>query len=86
MTTIADELRREGERLGEKRGERRGERRGKRSGRREGKVDLLTEQLHERFGAVPESRCSQLASAAEADLDRWAVRLIKARDLDSVFE
>lgn len=74
VKTIAEGLREEGREQGLERG------------RVKGKAELVTGQLQERFGALPEARLKQLESAKEPDLERWSRRLLAAADLDSVFD
>ena len=56
-------------------------RKGMREGKREGQRALLKAQLEERFGPLPATVLSRLAAATGADLDRWALRILKARTL-----
>lgn len=55
-------------------------------GMAEGMARILLALLGERFGTVPASRRTQVLEAGERDLDRWAVRVLDAPNLDAVFE
>jgi nucleotide-binding universal stress UspA family protein len=56
-------------------------RKGKREGQREGQRALLKTQLEERFGSLPATVLTRLAKASDADLDRWARRILNAKTL-----
>jgi hypothetical protein len=60
---------------------RKGIRKGIREGKREGQSALLKALLEERFGPLPATVLAKLAAATEADLDRWARRILRARTL-----
>ncbi len=53
-------------------------------GRAEGFRRLLQRQLEARFGMLPEWATQRLASAAEEQLQDWALRLLDARTLEAV--
>jgi hypothetical protein len=68
-----------------KMGEERGEERGEKRGEKRGKVKLLTRQLKNRFGPLPESIHKQLTDASTKQLEDWAIRLLRAQSLDDIF-
>ncbi|HEU4412187.1 MAG TPA: DUF4351 domain-containing protein [Polyangiaceae bacterium] len=53
-------------------------------GRLEGEAKVLLKQLALRFGPVPEGVEARVRSASEAELDRWAERVLTAASLDDV--
>jgi predicted transposase/invertase (TIGR01784 family) len=55
-------------------------------GRLEGKGGLLVQLLGGKFGALSPPVTERIASATEADLDRWFERLLSASTLDAVFD
>jgi hypothetical protein len=59
---------------------------GKKEGRHERGHELLCKLLARRFGPLPASCLARLDSATEADIDRWAERILDAKTLDEVFE
>jgi hypothetical protein len=54
-------------------------------GRVEGRVELLLALLTERFGRVREAVRERLQRGTEAELTRWAVRVLRAETVDDVF-
>jgi len=86
MTTIAEkwiaDAEAKGRAIGELRGraigEARGEVIGEARGRIAGKADLLRKLLTMRFGELSESSGLRIASASEAELERWAERVLSA--------
>ena len=69
---------------GEARGERRGEELGEAKGLLEGRRTILLRQAQARFGPLPPSFTSQVATADSATLDRWSLRLLTASSLDDI--
>jgi hypothetical protein len=59
--------------------------RGLLQGREEGKRALLKRQLIKRFESVPVSIAARIDQATEADVERWAERLLDAGSIDAVF-
>jgi predicted transposase YdaD len=68
MTTIAEMWQAEGEARG----------------RAEGKADTLRKQLTLKFGELTEATDVRIAAASEAELDRWALRVLTADTLVGV--
>lgn len=52
---------------------------------RKARAELLLRLASVRFGAVPQSAERRFRDGAVTELDRWAERLLTARDLDDVF-
>lgn len=50
------------------------------------RIDLLLQQLETRFGAAARRLRPRLQQATDAQLDRWALRLLEAPTLAAVFE
>lgn len=65
--------------------ERIGMRKGEEKGRHDGKVEMLLEQLQERFGLIPESVQKHVESAKLDDINVWARKIFKADSLHAVF-
>lgn len=65
---------------------RRGRQEGHKEGRQEGQCDLLTKLLRRRFGALPEHVLARIRSADQAQLERWAERVLTAPTLDAVLD
>jgi len=61
-----------------------GEARGEARGRAEGKADSLRKLLTLRFGELSEVAQLRIASASEAQLDRWVERVLTADTVDAV--
>ena len=59
-----------------------GRRQGRLEGIREGKQDLLHDQLSFKFGPLPEWVAQRLISASEADIHKWAIRLLTRESLE----
>jgi len=76
MTTIAEKWQAEGEARGRVEGEARG--------RAQGKADTLRKLLALRFGELNGTTELCIASASEAELDRWVERVLTADTLDAV--
>jgi hypothetical protein len=57
----------------------------RREGKRSGQVDLLLCLLVAKFGALPQTIEERIRSATAKDLDRWAVAVLTADNLDEVF-
>jgi len=64
---------------------REGRQEGRQEGRREGQVDLLLRLLTLRFGGLADTTTERVQQAADADLTRWADRVLSAASLDQVF-
>jgi Domain of unknown function (DUF4351)/Putative transposase, YhgA-like len=58
---------------------------GKAEGRAEGRAELLQRLLERRFGPLPRDVSDRLATASIDELDRWALRVLDARELAFVF-
>ncbi|MEM9457112.1 MAG: hypothetical protein AAGF11_23240, partial [Myxococcota bacterium] len=74
----------EGERKGLLEGERKGLLEGERKGKREMLLELLLEQLEERFGPLPPATRAQIDAAASEQLRAWARRVLTANNLEEV--
>ncbi|MFL6672143.1 MAG: DUF4351 domain-containing protein [Massilia sp.] len=66
--------------------ERKGREEGLREGRLEGGLDLLRDQLCARFGPLPHEVEERLAKAHASQLKAWAIAVLEAPTLDSVFK
>ena len=60
--------------------------RGRAQGARKGQIKLLLKMLGLRFGTLPPEISARLEAGTEADLERWAERLLVASSLEAVFE
>jgi hypothetical protein len=58
---------------------------GRKEGHKEGQQELLSTLLDRKFGALPDWAQQRLRAASEADIDRWAERVLVAGTLDEVF-
>lgn len=58
---------------------------GKAEGRTEGLQTMLAALLREKFGPLPEEAQERLTTAKEAQLERWAIRLLSAQTLEQVW-
>ncbi|HZN41449.1 MAG TPA: hypothetical protein VFD82_21765 [Planctomycetota bacterium] len=58
---------------------------GKAEGRAEGAAALLHQLLQRRFGPIPKATAARLAKASNADVSRWAARVLDAATLAEVF-
>lgn len=63
-----------------------GEAKGEAKGEVKGKAELLLRQLQRRFGHLPPELETRIKTAAIADLDLWADRILDARNLAGVFQ
>ena len=63
-----------------------GEARGRAEGKAEGKAELLRKLLALKFGELTETADQRIASASEAELDRYVERVLTADTLDAVLE
>ena len=63
-----------------------GEAKGRAEGKAEGKADTLCKLLTLKFGELTEPMARRIASASEAELDRWVGRVLIADTLDAVLE
>lgn len=61
------------------------EARGRVKGERDGKILTIIEQLDRRFGGIPVRVESRVIDGSDAELKRWALRLLDATTLDEVF-
>ena len=57
----------------------------KQEGRQEGETLLLQRLLTRRFGPLPPEVLVRIAAATEADITRWADRVLDADFLEEVF-
>jgi hypothetical protein len=57
----------------------------KQEGKLEGEVNLLECQLETRFGPLNDTIRNRLNGASEGQLKTWAIRVLSASDLESVF-
>lgn len=64
---------------------REGRKQGRKQGRKEGLCELLTAQLEQRFGPLPEPVRTRLESAEAEQLGRWGRRVLVAPSLAEVF-
>lgn len=69
-----------------RRGREEGHREGHREGRQEGQCDLLIKLMRFRFGTLPERVMARLRAADQAQLERWAERVLTAPTLDAVLD
>ena len=60
--------------------------RGRAQGARKGQIKLLLKMLGLRFGTLPPEISAWLEAGTEADLERWAERLLVAASLEEVFD
>ncbi len=67
-------------------GEAKGRAEGEVKGRVKAKVDILHRLLTLKFGALTEATAQRIASASEAELDRWIERLLAAATLNAVID
>ena len=51
----------------------------------QGQARLLTSQLEQRFGPLPEPQAKRIQSATPEKLENWGLRLLDAASLDDVF-
>ncbi len=58
----------------------------RREGRAEGKAELLRDLLAQKFGELPPHAIERVASATQAELQRWSKRVLSAESLDAVFQ
>jgi len=77
IMSTAEKLRREGLKEGAARGEARG--------RRQRGIELVLRQLTRRFGPLPAAVAARVRRASAGKLDRWADRLLDAKNLAAVF-
>jgi predicted transposase/invertase (TIGR01784 family) len=78
---MISEVLRSGEQEAEARGEKKGERKGERKGQRKEALKLLSKQLTQRFGALPDWAEIKLAEATLPTLERWSLQLLTAKSL-----
>ncbi|MBF0629492.1 MAG: DUF4351 domain-containing protein [Magnetococcales bacterium] len=58
---------------------------GLRDGEKKGKAEMLTRQLHRRFGTLPEWANKKIADADLSSLEAWSLGLLDAPSLDAIF-
>jgi len=58
---------------------------GRLEGRLEGEQSLLVRQLRKRFGPLDAATEARLQAASTAEIERWAERILEARQLADVF-
>lgn len=73
------------ERYGIKKGMEQGLAKGRVEGRVEGQADLLLRQILRKFETVPDEVVQRIQSAADAQLETWALNILDADTLDDVF-
>ncbi|MEY2661246.1 MAG: hypothetical protein RLZZ123_2418, partial [Pseudomonadota bacterium] len=61
-------------------------REGKREGKREGVCHTMVTLMQKRFGSIPKDVRQKLDDASDAQMSRWAVRLLDAPTLEDVFK
>lgn len=66
--------------------EQRGMEKGIQLGVQQGQAAILLAQLTDKFGPRPDGVTSRLAQGSDADLKRWAHRILRADTLAQVFE
>jgi hypothetical protein len=59
---------------------------GKAEGRAEGEANILVRLIERRFGDVPPHLRQRIFAADVATLEKWADRVLDARDLQAMFE
>ena len=67
---------------GERKGRSEGKQEGRQEGRQEGKLDLLQEQLTEKFGSLPAWAMQRLQAGSAEDLHAWAKRVLHSTTLE----
>lgn len=75
----------QGEKKGLIEGEKKGLIEGEQKGRIKGAAGVLQRQLTARFGVLPEYAVTKIEGATEKELDRWALRVLRAETLNDVF-
>jgi predicted transposase/invertase (TIGR01784 family) len=58
---------------------------GRAEGRMEGRVELLEQQILEKFGTLPPMLHERLVSATDEQFARWSRRVLRAETLDEIF-
>jgi predicted transposase/invertase (TIGR01784 family) len=58
---------------------------GRMEGRAEGRIELLEQQILEKFGTLPPALRERLASATDEQFARWSRRVLRAETLDAMF-
>jgi predicted transposase YdaD len=72
-----------GLRKGLKEGLKKGMQRGRQEGMKQGQAALLRRQLQARFGKLPKWALGKIAEADSDTLDKWGLRVLRARSLKS---
>jgi predicted transposase/invertase (TIGR01784 family) len=70
---------------GRRQGRREGRAEGRATGAHEGRIQMLTQQLEARFGALDASVRERIAASTGAELDAWGVRVLTAASVAEVF-
>ena len=87
--TAAEKLtqqgREEGRKEGREEGRKEGREEGREEGRKEGQAALLLRLLSLRFGDPSSELLARIHAASDAELTRWAERILTASTLDDVF-
>ena len=77
------------ERIGMEKGHKQGHKKGRKEGRKEGltigETTIISRQLEQKFGTLPDKYLVLLKSADEEKLLHWADRILTADSLDDVF-
>ena len=61
-------------------------REGKREGKREGVCHTMVTLMQKRFGSIPKDVRQKMDDASDAQMSRWALRLLDAPTLEDVFK
>jgi flagellar biosynthesis/type III secretory pathway protein FliH len=59
---------------------------GRKEGRKEGELLILTRQLAQKFGPLPEHRARRLQDADADTLLKWSERVLTAAAIEDVFD
>ena len=81
----AEEYKRQGMQKGIQEGHEKGIQEGEQKGRLEGETLILQRLLTRRFGPLPSEVLARIASAAQADITRWADQVMDAGCFEEVF-
>lgn len=60
-------------------------RRERQEGLKEGVAEVLTAQVTQKFGSLPDWARSRIAEANEAALNRWTLKILEAQRIEDVF-
>lgn len=72
--------------FGEQQAEERGEKKGEKKGKREEARKLLSKMLEHRFGELPDWARQEIAIADLRTLERWSLRLLKAKTMAEILK